>query len=136
MPASPGTTTSGHTLSRPDAFPILVGGAELQPDGPFGILGARGQQDDGNAARLAQVAGQRQSVLARHHDVADDQVDALRAQDRARLGGTRRRAHCKALRLEIFAPRFEIGRASCRERVCQYVYISVVAVSLKKTKTK
>src|SRR3546814_17175838 len=31
--------------------------------------------------------------------------------------------------------RHEIGRASCRERVCQYVYISVVAVSLKK-KTK
>src|SRR3546814_15049475 len=27
----------------------------------------------------------------------------------------------------------EIGRASCRERVCQYVKISVVAVSLKKT---
>src|SRR3546814_15958049 len=33
------------------------------------------------------------------------------------------------------APRVEIGRASCRERVCQYVYISVVAVSLK-NKTK
>src|SRR3546814_17379629 len=30
----------------------------------------------------------------------------------------------------------EIGRASCRERVCQYVSISVVAVSLnKKTQT-
>src|SRR3546814_14698345 len=29
----------------------------------------------------------------------------------------------------------EIGRASCRERVCKYVSISVVAVSLKK-KTK
>src|SRR3546814_17469223 len=28
----------------------------------------------------------------------------------------------------------EIGRASGRERVCQYVYISVVAVSLKKKK--
>src|SRR3546814_11592991 len=26
----------------------------------------------------------------------------------------------------------EIGRASCRERVCQYVLISVVAVTLKK----
>src|SRR3546814_1440128 len=25
----------------------------------------------------------------------------------------------------------QIGRASCRERVCQFVYISVVAVSLK-----
>src|SRR3546814_19315524 len=31
------------------------------------------------------------------------------------------------------APQFhgQIGRASCRERVCQYVSISVVAVSLK-----
>src|SRR3546814_17436489 len=29
----------------------------------------------------------------------------------------------------------EIGRASCRERVCQYVLISVVAVSLKKKHT-
>src|SRR3546814_14248347 len=28
----------------------------------------------------------------------------------------------------------EIGRASCRERVCQYVEISVVAVPLKKKK--
>src|SRR3546814_16422337 len=30
----------------------------------------------------------------------------------------------------------EIGRASCRERVCLYVYISVVAVSLKKNNSK
>src|SRR3546814_20611599 len=30
------------------------------------------------------------------------------------------------------APRQEIGRASCRDRVCQYDEISVVAVSLKK----
>src|SRR3546814_17213237 len=28
----------------------------------------------------------------------------------------------------------QIGRASCRERVCQYVSISVVAVSLKKNR--
>src|SRR3546814_13957666 len=27
---------------------------------------------------------------------------------------------------------FELGRASCRDRVCQYVSIPVVAVSLKK----
>src|SRR3546814_16038590 len=30
----------------------------------------------------------------------------------------------------------EIGRASCRERVCQYVSMSVAAVSLKKKKKK
>src|SRR3546814_11951351 len=28
----------------------------------------------------------------------------------------------------------QIGRASCRERVCQYVWISVGAVTLEKTK--
>src|SRR3546814_16636693 len=28
----------------------------------------------------------------------------------------------------------EIGRASCRDRVCQYVSLSVVAVSLKKNR--
>src|SRR3546814_12030886 len=33
------------------------------------------------------------------------------------------------------APNFQIGRASCRERGCQYVAISVVAGSLKKKKT-
>src|SRR3546814_13403256 len=32
--------------------------------------------------------------------------------------------------------RLELGRASCRERVCQYVSISVVADQLKKKKTK
>src|SRR3546814_18318104 len=30
----------------------------------------------------------------------------------------------------------QLGRASCRERVCQYAYISVVAVSLKKKKNR
>src|SRR3546814_17293021 len=34
------------------------------------------------------------------------------------------------------AGRKQIGRASCRERVCQYVSISVVAVSLQKKKRK
>src|SRR3546814_14726943 len=39
------------------------------------------------------------------------------------------------LRMEVVGrPGEKIGRASCRERVCQYVSISVVAVSLKKKK--
>src|SRR3546814_43252 len=42
---------------------------------------------------------------------------------------------CDALTYaERFKPAAEIGRASCRERVCQYVWISVVVVSLKKKK--
>src|SRR3546814_14007901 len=39
----------------------------------------------------------------------------------------RRRAGVARLQLD-----HEIVRASCRERVCQYVYLSVFAVSLKK----
>src|SRR3546814_5426221 len=31
-------------------------------------------------------------------------------------------------------PQAEIGRASCRERVCQYVWISMVAVPFKKNR--
>src|SRR3546814_11804066 len=38
--------------------------------------------------------------------------------------------------LEALNHNLEIGRASCRERVCQYVSISVVAVSLKKKKVQ
>src|SRR3546814_21146244 len=42
--------------------------------------------------------------------------------------------HAAFRRRTLAAPEatFEIGRASCRERVCQYVLISVGAVSLKK----
>src|SRR3546814_11670071 len=49
---------------------------------------------------------------------------------------SRTAGHGQSFALPVYtvtsAERPEIGRASCRERVCQYVYISVVAVSLKK----
>src|SRR3546814_13459620 len=41
-----------------------------------------------------------------------------------------------AVRHLRFGIGIEIGRESCRERVCQYVSISVVAVSLKKKNKK
>src|SRR3546814_20509119 len=34
--------------------------------------------------------------------------------------------------LQAWQPGMQLGRASCRERVCQYVWISGVAVSFKK----
>src|SRR3546814_20734781 len=39
------------------------------------------------------------------------------------------------LKSQADAHNAQIGRASCRGRVCQYVYISVVAVSLKQKQT-
>src|SRR3546814_16061790 len=45
---------------------------------------------------------------------------------------TRRTPSSQADPLELLTRVEEIGRASCRERVCQYVSISEVAVSVKK----
>src|SRR3546814_13176004 len=48
----------------------------------------------------------------------------------------RTRDRADALFRRRLPARDEIGRASCRESMWQYVYISVVALSLKKTKSK
>src|SRR3546814_18514089 len=40
-------------------------------------------------------------------------------------------ASCSAARSTCFSTALKIGKASCRERVCQYVSIQVVALSLK-----
>src|SRR3546814_15846627 len=58
-------------------------------------------------------------------DVCSSDLDRIAAD----IGLPRHsRAHALSLRS------VKIGRVSCRERVCQYVSISVVAVSLKKKK--
>src|SRR3546814_17783474 len=55
--------------------------------------------------------------------ITEDMKTAMRAKDSARLGTIRLLlAGIKQREVD------EIGRASCRERVCQYVEISVVAV--------
>src|SRR3546814_18718364 len=54
------------------------------------------------------------------------------AQRHARLAG----GVVALLLTSMPMPLLEIGRASCRERVCLYVQISVVAGSLKKTNIK
>src|SRR6056297_3903867 len=51
------------------------------------------------------------------------------------VGGTDPDAHYEAAqRVQAPLNEFKIGRASCRERECQYVENSVVAVCLKKKK--
>src|SRR3546814_12997137 len=54
-----------------------------------------------------------------------------RSADEKRVGSPPQATAEQFVDLGIAARR-KIGRASCRERVCQYVSISVVAVSLKK----
>src|SRR3546814_11482813 len=60
--------------------------------------------------------------------VVDDIVD-----EAVTLVARSRQLHSDALgEGDVDADGEQIGRASCRERVCQYVKISVVAVALKK----
>src|SRR3546814_19197469 len=59
--------------------------------------------------------------------VHDERGPQYRATDR-----NRRQPHPRQLRPR--PRRRELGRGACRERVCQYVYISVVSGSLKKKK--
>src|SRR3546814_19181006 len=56
-----------------------------------------------------------------------DRVDRHREVDNQPGGDAARRTEHGLAALDA-----EIGRASCRDRVCPYVYISLVAVSLKK----
>src|SRR3546814_16957348 len=66
-------------------------------------------------------------------DVCSSDLDIGEGAGARRLVGRQRRAVFHAQAPEIGAQ--QLGRASCRERVCQYVSISVVAVSVKKNIT-
>src|SRR3546814_13240452 len=76
---------------------------------------------------IAGIAVTADDVAALEAAVGDETVVVLRRKHllQARL---QRRRTARAVRGAA------IGRESCRERVCQYVSISVVAVSLKKKK--
>src|SRR3546814_19780988 len=82
-------------------------GESQKPDGPLAAEGAKA----GEVESLVEVAPEIE--VGEHKKVASTRgaIQKSRSTDRAM---------------------FEIGRASCRERVCQYVSISVVAVTLKK----
>src|SRR3546814_12477099 len=73
----------------------------------------------------------------RHLFGAERIVEAQHRPGMGDLGQGRGRRRAQSLRRRIRPHQLrKIGRASCRERVCQYVSISVVAVSLKKKKIK
>src|SRR3546814_20069752 len=96
--------------------------SDLEGDGLeyLGTLTAARRGPDGAAGALAQGASRR---FGYHRAVRRGAGRAVRRRRRRGAGDTGR-------------SRGQIGRASCRDRAGQYVWISVVAVSLQKKKYK
>src|SRR3546814_20017342 len=72
-----------------------------------------------------------QRYFALHHPFTAPSIDDV-ADLRANARDAVSRGYDMVLNGNEIGGGSKIGRASCRERVCQYVSISVVAVSLKK----
>src|SRR3546814_11576983 len=68
------------------------------------------------------------------HRVKGEQLGHIARIERDRLGFAQRQLVGRGTvqQPEIITARVEIGRASCREKGCKYVYIPVGAVTLKK----
>src|SRR3546814_12529543 len=79
-------------------------------------IGRRQLERRRHRRRRAQPVGEQQPAGTQ---LVEDRRQQLFAEDEAAFAASE------------LALRREIGRASCRERVCPYVYLSVVAASLK-----
>src|SRR3546814_14181872 len=90
-------------------------------DGDFAGLLAYMDEAHFLAFGVERVAGERRIVARRRVVAAESERGEMLASQPLGEGAV-------SLRLKI-------GRASCRERVCPYVSISVVAVSLQKKRT-
>src|SRR3546814_13250209 len=104
--------------------------------GPAAYVFPAGEKRSGSQARLLRIL-QLQHVevsrLASAATVDEPEQRNEAGKETGDIAGRRRfPAGSWVVRMDQPYSRIEIGRASCRERVCQYVSISVVAVSLKK----
>ena len=99
----------GDQFARLERFGHVIVRADFQPDDPVGRLAPRGQQDGRDGLRFSEVAAQRQPVLARHHDVEQDQVGRSVAQVHARLCRAGGLLHDKPLASEILGQGFAQG---------------------------
>src|SRR3546814_17961932 len=109
--------------------------AQLNPCSYCLILHNRAAVDQGIAPeRIANLPSWRESTLYSDAErAALAYCEALTIFDQASFAA----AHDEvAKHFSEVAIAEKLGRASCRERVCQYVEISVVAVSFKKKKYK
>src|SRR5260221_662443 len=79
----------------------VVVGAHLQPDDAIDGLAAAGEDDDADIRFAAQRLGQGQAVLARQHEVEDDEIDGILGHDPAHRRAVTRGADAVTLADEV-----------------------------------
>ena len=102
MDAAQHRLDAGQKLARVEGLAEIIVGAELQTDDSVGLLGHGGEKDDGNFGRVAQMAAERQAVLARHHDVEHDEIEGAAVEQPAQRLGAFGNGDAIALPGEIF----------------------------------
>jgi len=71
---------AGEELTRIERLCHIVVGAELEADNAVGLAVAGGEEDERDGVAAAQFAAQREAIIARHHDVEDDDVETTGLQ--------------------------------------------------------
>ena len=93
---------AGHQLAWIERLRQVVVRAELQPDDAIDLVAARSQHDDRRrVVGAAQLAADREPVLAGQHQVEHQQVEAFARPQLVHRGGVFREEHVEALLGEI-----------------------------------
>ena len=74
--ASQDDLDAGEQLARAEGLGQIVVGAHLQPDDTIGLVAAGGEHQHRDVGFGAELATERQTVVARKHQIEHDQVDA------------------------------------------------------------
>ncbi len=97
VPAAQQRANMGEDLARRARLGEIMVRAELEPDDAILLVTQRGEQDHRRPARLHQPTTGGKAVLARHHYVEDDEIDAAARQYALHLGHARGRRHSIAI---------------------------------------
>ena len=91
-----------HELARIERLREVVVGADFEPDDAVDVVAFRGQHDDRHVfVAAAQPPADRQTVLARQHEVEDHEIVALARELPVHLGRIRHGAHAVTLLAEV-----------------------------------
>ena len=99
-------------LAHVDGLGEVVVGAHLEADDAVDHLAGRGQHHDPDLDVGAQIAGERQPVLARHVDVEDHEIGRALLEDPAHRDAVLGGAHGEARVLQIVASISQISGSS------------------------